>query len=93
MNIFSPITSTQVRKIIELGHDIGLHYDASTIKHFKNPDISILDLIKMIENFFNIKIYSVSEHYPMRNNSKLSFDGYLNAYSNQFFKEYKYLSD
>lgn len=91
-NIFSPITAEQIRKIISLGHDIGLHYDSSSINN-SNPVLFFKSLINIIESFFNIKIYSVSEHYPMRNHSKLNFDGYLNAYDETFFNEYKYLSD
>lgn len=91
-NIFSPITAQQIKKIISLGHDIGLHYDASTIKK-NEPKAFFEQLIYIIESFFDIKIYAVSEHCPMRNNSKIQFTGYLNAYSKRFMEEYKYLSD
>ncbi len=93
-NIFSEHDAPKVRDIIELGHDIGLHYDASFLSSFSSdlPNI-ITKQSRFIESFFDIKIHAASCHKPMRY-GKLSDTGDLiDPYDRNYMTQIKYISD
>ena len=93
-NIFSEYDSPKIRKIVELGHDIGLHYDASFLSSLTS-DLSkiIIDQSRFIESFFDIKTHAASCHKPMRY-GKLSDTGDLiNPYDSNYMTQIKYISD
>ena len=94
--------SEQILKYLKkLGHNVGLHFDE------KRYDISpeewekehIAELIKkeirVLEAITESKINSVSMHRPSKKTlrSNLCLPGIANSYSEEFFKNFKYLSD
>ena len=56
------------KEILQMGHEIGLHYEARTLsKFFQNNAIALFRKEKKIlEEIFNIKIESASEHRDLR---------------------------
>lgn len=93
-NLFSRANNEIVKKIISLGHEIGLHYDEGY--YSKNTDLQMLidTEIKVLENNFDIKVNAVSFHQPSQkiidNEIKIK---QINTYDKEFFKDIKYLSD
>ncbi len=93
-NIFSEEDAPKIFKIIGLGHDIGLHYDASFLSSFSSNLSNLINYqSKLIESFFSIKVYAASCHKPMRY-GKLSNTGKLiNTYDSKYMVDIKYISD
>lgn len=94
-NVASAKSVKQIKSILSLGHEIGLHFD-----EVKYP--SDVNLPKMIEkeaylmsNVLDIPIKTVSMHRPSKKTLSADYqiDGLVNSYSSVFFKEFKYLSD
>ena len=103
-NLYNIIEKSNIRnlkKIIGLGHEIGLHFDETQYY----DDISSVNSDKMIEyiqneinimqNIIESPITSVSMHIPSKSTleSDLKIPGIVNSYSRLFFSEFKYLSD
>lgn len=95
-NVFDPIYSKIIKKIIGLGHQTGLHFEGD-IYGTKNltKDIiekEVLCQLKILKNYFNIKPV-VSFHRPSNFVFNREFKNFTNTYKSIFFQEIKYLSD
>ena len=98
-NIASLKNTRIIKKIKELGHDIGLHYDEA--KYENNPacathmEENIYSEIKTMESILGIDICSVSMHRPSKNTLMANYDfgDIINSYSRTFFENFKYVSD
>ena len=87
-----------VHRILDLGHEIGLHFELSDILVS-----SVSDLEKLLErekvlfmNEFGFGISSFSFHNPtpeLLAFSDVSYSGLFNAYADRFFSEVNYVSD
>lgn len=98
-NAFSNGCKVKLRRILELGHEIGVHYDEMAY-----PD-DIGDQNKMIENIIregmilsNIierPVSTFSMHRPSKRllEANLEIPGFVNSYSDIFFHDFKYVSD
>ncbi len=83
-----------LKEITDMGHQLGLHIDASSynsVKDLKN------DLNKYYE-FYKDKINlskTFSFHIPNKElfQNDIKIDGFTNAYDSKFFKEITYISD
>lgn len=95
-NISSKESRDIIKKIINLGHEVGLHFDEMKYKDETN-DIteSISDEIIIMSYLLNYNIRCVSMHIPSIDtlNNDYNIPGIVNSYSKLFFKEFKYLSD
>ena len=96
-NPLSIDSSEFIRKILKLGHQIGLHYDEM---FFKSNKIDISDSIKkeieLLEQHFNTKINAVVRHNPSISGKKIPIKlpvGVVDAMSEQFTLNRKYISD
>lgn len=97
-NLFEKDVFEKVKKIISLGHDIGLHFDS----HFYGitSEIDLEERLsfekKIIESLFNIEIKSFCFHitnpFTLACN-KNSYAGLLNVFSAFFQNEIGYCSD
>lgn len=96
-NVFSYKNSLMLRKIAELGHEIGLHFD-----QVRYPNISLEKMKEVIIREARIlseavakPINCVSMHRPSKEvlEADLVIPGLINSYGQRFFKEFKYLSD
>lgn len=86
-----------IKKISELGHEIGLHFDFSI---YQNSYLVNLDKMfnlekKILEDIIGKKIKCVSFHKPGKNGipKKLNYCRLLNVYNHNFFKKILYYSD
>ena len=97
-NPFDSESGEYIRRILELGHHIGLHYDTNIMG---NTDKEILSSIVWHANFlaehFDTKVKSVSQHMPKRN--IINYDVLTQLQTVDLndpmitMKNYKYLSD
>ncbi len=93
-NIFEPAGAAAVREILELGHDIGLHYDLQAYDQIgTDPAETARRQIELMESYWNTKIYAMSCHMPMRTGRTLSLPGVVDVYDPLYFDEIKYVSD
>lgn len=69
-----------IRRISELGHEIGLHYDIEQYNRYTKDVINGLKAeIQALEIVVGKKIQSISSHAPKGPNSFLKIEGYVNA--------------
>ena len=108
-NLFSRANNEIVKKIISLGHQIGLHYDLN-YKKSKNKaqdkkiewgrgvtdklELLIKNEISILEKNFNVSIKAISIHQPSKKIlGKKIKIKQINTYEKKFFTDMKYLSD
>ena len=84
-----------IRRIHELGHDIGLHFDEKTY----NPHQDIISAMAweagILSEVCDVPVKSVSMHRPSQETLEADYQipGLVNTYGQTFFREFKYLSD
>lgn len=107
-NVCSQNSKRQMKRILQNGSLIGLHFDESQYEESLKPlrensfdeYLALMneyaDMEKSIlENIIEQPVTSVSFHCPSQESiqADISFKGMKNAYGKRFFKEFKYLSD
>ena len=93
-NIFEPEAAAQVQEILDLGHDIGLHYDINLLEQSStDPAALARRMIDLMESFWSTRTVAVSPHMPMRSGRRLEIPGVVDAYDPLFFTKLKYISD
>lgn len=96
-NAFSKNSVNIMKQIMNLGHDIGLHFDEQ--KYEREDDLlKCLDSeIDLLEKYIGKKIDSVSMHRPSKDTLDADWvirnGSVVNSYSKEFFQEFKYVSD
>ncbi|MEQ8426918.1 MAG: hypothetical protein RLT87_10545 [Gammaproteobacteria bacterium] len=87
-----------VKEILSLGHDLGLHFDASFYEILCEEDLNkyVTNEAEYLESIFGVKPVAFSFHNPtqeilgFRNDS---YGGLINCYSERFRSEVSYCSD
>jgi hypothetical protein len=93
-NPFEEEEARGIRRILDLGHDIGLHYDAALLERLKVDAGAVLRAqIAVFEAFFETTVFAMSSHLPMRSGLTLAVPGVIDAYESRFMVDMKYLSD
>lgn len=96
-NIFEVENRTIIKNLIEMGHEIGLHFDETAYDISSVSDINkyILKECDIINNYFDINIKTVSFHRPSKAvlDGDVQLDGLVNTYSDKYFNKFKYISD
>ena len=100
-NPFSGSSIKIVNRIRELGHEIGLHFDEMRYEHkeekWNSEEIAenILREAQLLEKVIGEPVKTVSMHRPSPEclKSNLEIPGIINSYGNEFFKNFKYVSD
>jgi hypothetical protein len=83
-----------VHKILELGHELGYHYDIKFMKFFPTVKKGLEAEIHIMEEFTNTKISSFSQHDPSVDGySEVEIPGCIDAYALTRRHSIKYLSD
>lgn len=95
-NIFSKESSKKINRIIELGHEIGLHFDE--LRYDEDIDVvkTIINEKELLEKItYPNKVESVSMHRPSKKTleSNYKIPEMINSYGNIYFNDFKYLSD
>jgi len=88
-NPISPDSLGIIKKIINLGHKIGLHYDGIIKKELEKM---IQKEFNYLQNYFPISKV-VSFHHPNPKVFGLEVKNFINTYNSYFFKECDYISD
>lgn len=96
-NSFGEKSNQIINQILDLGHKIGLHYSEDFIMMRNlDPSTTIKKEIDFFEYHYNTKIEAIAAHeansFPPAMKIFLP-EGVVNAYSDEFVKERKYLSD
>jgi hypothetical protein len=95
-NLSSLANRAILRKIVELGHDVGLHFDATVYDAVGTGlEPFALQECKMLEDFSNQAVSSISFHRPAKEwlNKAGKFAGYRHTYEPVFFSDIGYVSD
>lgn len=93
-NLFDADSVTLVRRLLDLGHDLGLHYDLAQLERGAGePAVVARRMIELIETFWSTKVWAASPHLPMRQGRRLAIPGVVDAYDPLYFSDIKYLSD
>jgi hypothetical protein len=97
-NLFEKEISDLVKKIIGLGHDIGLHFDSHyyDIKNETELESKLTFEKEILEQVFGITIKSFSFHITndfIAKCNKPAYAGLINAFSEEFQKNISYCSD
>ena len=88
-----------IRKIHDMGHDIGLHYDESRYGVTEQTENEYIEQIyhekNILESICGDEVKVISMHCPSKKflSSDIFIPGMINSYSKLFFKEFKYCSD
>lgn len=96
-NVNSAKTAMELKELQSLGAKIGLHFD-ETKYNAKTVDAMIECILKeknMLELSLNVPITTVSMHRPSKwtLEQNIVIPGMVNSYSEEFFKNFKYVSD
>lgn len=91
-NLYSKHSQKIVHEVMNLGHEVGLHFDVSIY-----PEEEIQKAFqkekRILEFLTEQKVRSMSLHNPTQNGSYPSFDGVVNAYNWDLFSPKTYFSD
>ena len=95
-NIYEPATLSHIREINSLGHNIGLHFDASLYDgSFDCLDYAATQECEILEKIVGLRPEFISFHRPAK--SLLGLDkkvgGRDHAYNTRFFGDFAYVSD
>ena len=85
-----------IKEIIDLGHHLGLHFDANFYGNMKNIEILLANEKRILEQAFNVPVEVFSFHNP--DSMILKLDDYkyadmINTYSKFFRDKVDYISD
>ena len=95
-NIYEPATLSHIREINSLGHNIGLHFDASLYDNsFTCLDYAANKECEILEKIVGLSPEFISFHRPTK--SLLGLDkkvgGRDHSYNTRFFRDFGYVSD
>ena len=95
-NLFSRYSSTCLRKIVELGHGIGLHYDAGYAQSSEKDIEGWLRFeVRTLSEMTGVAVDAFSFHQPTQLiiDKRIYLDGLINTYNSIQMSGYKYISD
>ena len=96
-NPMAPSALSVLRKLREMGHEIGLHYDEAAYEPVA-PEETVSKIVRecaLLSEILGAEVRSVSMHRPSPAmlEADLKIPGIVNSYGKTFFREFKYLSD
>ena len=88
----------QLRRILALGHEIGLHFDEVAYGKVLTEEETRESIIKecgILSELLDTPVTTVSMHRPSKATleANLEIPGIVNSYGKTFFHDFKYLSD
>lgn len=94
-NPFSKENLSYLKELIRLGHSVGLHFDELKYESSESVVNNILAEARILSKMLGTEVKTVSMHRPSAKTLKANYrlKGLVNSYSQEFFKEYKYISD
>lgn len=96
-NLLAPEHGHVPRRLVELGHEVGLHYDVNTFSSFARAEWGRLlrAQARMLGELAGAEIVSIAMHQPALNGAD-PFRGdreFVNAYESRFVSDTVYISD
>lgn len=97
-NIFSKENEGMLRKIHEMGHEVGLHFDEAKYAGQEGDLVQVVrQEAELLEKCMGCSVRSVSMHRPSKKTLEADYlieDGnIINSYGTEFFRNHKYVSD
>lgn len=95
-NLMSRHSSMTLRKIVELGHEVALHFDAAFIQGAERTiEQWILFEVGVLRMLINAPVNAFSFHQPTREiiGKKIEIEGLINTYHPDHLNGFQYLSD
>ncbi len=98
-NVFSKSSTAILKKLMALGHEIGLHFDETVYSVGGGWNLALIDLViyekGLLQSVCKKDISVVSMHIPSKEllEGDVQIPGMINSYSKEFFKSFKYVSD
>ena len=94
-NPFSARSESILRKIADMGHTIGLHFDEVAYPNGTDIPQAIKREADILSQAIGKPITVVSMHRPSKETLGADYriDGIINSYSEEYFHNYKFLSD
>lgn len=90
-NIFYKKNQESIKKILDRGHDLALHFERESWNGL-DIEAEIFSQIKLLNMYFPVKKI-VSFHRPQEDTFNKSFKGFVNTYDKSYFEDVIYLSD
>lgn len=93
---YSPLSKSSraaLRSMVDMGHEIGLHFDPTFQKDDKERQHAVSLEAQIISEACGREVRSLSLHCPSLHGLFPLFDGFINAYDPKFFSEKTYISD
>ena len=91
-NLNSSVGREAVLEIIGLGHDIGLHFDASLYEK-RNLNGSLQKELDILTDITSKQVRVVSLHNPHKLTDLPMFNNVINSYDKRYFEDANYMSD
>ena len=91
-NLYSEHCRNILREVISLGHEIGLHFDASIYPNDRLEE-AFLEEKGLLEVITMQEMYSMSLHDPAQDGTYPYFNNIVNAYNWNIFSSKNYFSD
>ena len=85
-----------LHSIVDLGHNIGLHFDETVYNYdHRSMEYYISKEARILSELLEVEINSFSLHRPnaVTLETELEIPGFVNSYSEEFFQNFKYVSD
>ncbi|MBF0187429.1 MAG: hypothetical protein HQL50_05845 [Magnetococcales bacterium] len=95
-NIASSTAVAQVRRLAELGHEVGLHFDAAFYPESHGSlNEAVFQEVEILRLLTGLPIASISLHrpHPSLIENGLQIEPLINTYAETYFKEFGYCSD
>lgn len=96
-NVFSRHNVSRLKKIADCGHEIGLHFDEARYNGMGLNGIrgKIVEECEILSNVIGNPVTTVSMHRPSKVmlEADLKIPGIVNSYGNEYFYDFKYISD
>jgi peptidoglycan/xylan/chitin deacetylase (PgdA/CDA1 family) len=92
---FSPEHQEILGRILDLGHEIGLHFDATDFDAMPTEEARghLRAEAELLGRRLGTSVSAVAQHKPGNRFRHLAPDGFADAYSSRFFAEIGYISD
>ncbi len=94
-NVLDRDTLQMARRLAELGHEIGLHFDTDAIAGTTAEDMaaSIAHQARFLAETTGTPVTSVAQHNPSVTSTRVRVPGYVDAYDAEYCQQMAYLSD
>ena len=98
-DFYNPASSQSyqsLHEILKLGHSVGLHFDETAYSYETFPlEFYIRKEARILSDLLDVNINAFSLHRPNQRTieTQLKIPGLVNSYGEDFFQEFKYLSD